>query len=518
MQTSARPQHWVTDGDSPQCFPVKSWSEEGMAIGSYFLEAMPEGTEINVIERWEHGPLFGDYCQYSEEVIFDLSPAPPKTPARANSKREGIEAWLFCGTADIDEVLTDGFPATDVNLHDGKFGHGIYFARDPRLPHHVLQRMGVHQEGTFQLILARVAVGRCMRQTALRRKRDVVRDEHCRPPPLHHSCTLARAPGCEVIVFPGHSGTPAYPAYVVTYRTQVELQSDPYEELAMLRATIVKSKVLNANPFKQYLDQCRPHWKNPSTKLRRVQDSSSPAGSPMAAIRARHLEDCPGDPDLDAETTTMLVASQGGTQGNQGVQPQRPPSRSASSPMLSIGSPPGALAQQEQARKEHIVDSRGSALLPLRTDDPGPKPKKAQQRSKSAATLSKGREVSSGCDSSSTDMSIPVRPETADRFSTALNSYSGAVAIEVSNLPDLTVTGVAPEAYISQMLNPRLRVLKDFDALQGEPIRLAWSQDPDSIVLEMQSKWLVASTARILDGLALFGSKLQVSIVPTIHE
>merc|ERR1740117_1053894 len=333
-----RPQYWATDGDSPQCFPVKPWSEEGMAIAGYFLEGMPEGTDIDVIERWEHGPLFGSYCETRDDVLRDLGSNPK--PGKANAARESVEAWLFFGTGVVDEVLTDGFPDTDVNMHESKFGLGVYFARDPRLPHFVLSSSGLHRQGKFQLILARVAVGACWRQTALRKPKDPVKEAHCCPPLGHHSCTLARSPGCEVIVFPGREGTPAYPAYVLTFRTPSNVRCDPYEELPMLRLSITKSKVHNGNPFKQYKSTCRPNWNSCNVKpplpkqfcsLRSLAEWQSrgdvmgsdgellPAGSPISAVRARHLEH--ENPDADVETTTPNSMQAGYNQTKQQHRP-----------------------------------------------------------------------------------------------------------------------------------------------------------------------------------------------------
>ena len=37
----------------------------------------------------------------------------------------------------------------------------------------------------------------------------------------------------EVVVFPGSPGVPAYPAYIITYKTP--LNKDPYRDLAIMR-------------------------------------------------------------------------------------------------------------------------------------------------------------------------------------------------------------------------------------------------------------------------------------------
>jgi len=518
MRPIARPQHWVTDGDSPQCFPVKPWSEEGMAVAGYFLEGMPEHTEIEAIERWEHGPLFSDYCGYRDDVLRDLART-PQNPVRANSAREAIEAWLFCGTGYVDDVLTDGFPATDVNIHESRFGLGVYFARDPRLSHFLLDKLGVQHQGKFQLILARVAVGNCFRQTAVRTPKEVVKDEHCRPPPDHHSCTLTRAPGCEVVVFPGLGATPAYPAYVVTYRSQLQLQADPYEELALLRIGIQKSKVLNANPFKQYKSKCRPNWsvgvcQQPHTSQPQTLNSLQsladwrarsdvmggnsemlPAGSPMSAIRARNLDE--------------------GNWTNQDKQPQ-PLHNATSCPMLSMGAPTAAIAKQERTLRPSTAPGKSKGK-PKRRWPQAQKNSAVPPQARPSTEPSFRHDSKSSCSfrSQSTGTARSMRRECSDEaFSESLGSHSGAVGIEVANLPDLSSTGLAPEAYVSDILNPKLRLLRDFDGSKGEAIRCAWSRDSETVILELQSKWLVASTARILDGLPLFGSKLQVRIVP----
>merc|ERR1712232_1383410 len=49
---------------------------------------------------------------------------------------------------------------------------------------------------------------------------------------------------------------------------------------------------------------------------------------------------------------------------------------------------------------------------------------------------------------------------------------------------------------------------------QGPPVQRVWTRGSGTLILEMQSKWLVASTARILDGLRFFNRKLKVRIVP----
>jgi hypothetical protein len=107
-----------------------------------------------------------------------------------------------------------------------------------------------------------------------------------------------------------------------------------------------------------------------------------------------------------------------------------------------------------------------------------------------------------------------MRLECTDDFSKALSTSGDAMAIEVRNLPDFSSSEVAPEVFMMGILNPKLRLLRDFDETQGDPIRRAWCPDAETLVLELQSKWLVASTARVLDDLPLFGSKLHVRIVP----
>ena len=101
MWSMRRPYHWTGptgDGHRPGRYVVKPGSEEGMAIMNYFLESMPSGTVVEMVERWESQSLIMPYDCHKQSVSGQLG-----------SSREEVEAWLFHGTDDIDAVLRAGF-------------------------------------------------------------------------------------------------------------------------------------------------------------------------------------------------------------------------------------------------------------------------------------------------------------------------------------------------------------------------------------------------------------------------
>jgi len=92
---------------------------------------------------------------------------------------------------------------------------------------------------------------------------------------------------------------------------------------------------------------------------------------------------------------------------------------------------------------------------------------------------------------------------------------SATVYLEVTNLPDLRGRSMPSEEYLTDMFNPTLKTLPDFDkARGGDPVQHAWSPSPDMIIMRMQNAHLTCSAARILHGLELFGKELQVRTIP----
>jgi len=83
--------------------------------------------------------------------------------------------------------------------------------------------------------------------------------------------------------------------------------------------------------------------------------------------------------------------------------------------------------------------------------------------------------------------------------------------LEISNIPDLSGTGVTPDKYLSDLFNAELTILPDFDQGAGDqPIMKSWLQGKSVAVLETQNKALAASTQRTLHELDLFGNSLKV--------
>lgn len=90
-------------------------------------------------------------------------------------------------------------------------------------------------------------------------------------------------------------------------------------------------------------------------------------------------------------------------------------------------------------------------------------------------------------------------------------SAAHGVLLKVENLPNLAGKSEPPERYLANMFNPTLTILPDYDSKSGKPVQRAWHPQPCLVVLEMQNAALAASATRILNGLDLFGQKLEVS-------
>ena len=68
MWTMRRPSHWVSDGALAELHDVRLGSAEGAALVGYFLEIMPEGTEVTRVQRWESRGLVMSYASYKQHV------------------------------------------------------------------------------------------------------------------------------------------------------------------------------------------------------------------------------------------------------------------------------------------------------------------------------------------------------------------------------------------------------------------------------------------------------------------
>ncbi|CAE8647368.1 unnamed protein product [Polarella glacialis] len=267
MWKTRRPHHWETDGVPPCRRELAAWSEEGMAICSYFYEAMPEGVTVERVERWENQAGYMPFAAHRQAVTAETSGNNNNNNCN-HGGIEDVELWLFHGTDAVDAVLENGFRISHANLdvRHNRYGLGVYFARDPRLAHYFAQsnrNKAVSAESAQQqqqLILARVVVGCCAPRVALRQQQQLLSPEHREPPPGFHSCTSDACPGREVIVFPGSPGTPAYPAYVLTCRCPL-LSSNPYGKADLLRIDFEARR--DAHAFQRYLRRFRPRLQQP---------------------------------------------------------------------------------------------------------------------------------------------------------------------------------------------------------------------------------------------------------------
>jgi len=80
-------------------------------------------------------------------------------------------------------------------------------------------------------------------------------------------------------------------------------------------------------------------------------------------------------------------------------------------------------------------------------------------------------------------------------------------------VPDLDEGAMSAEGYVTEMFNPTLTILPDFDSSKGQPVQRTWVPRPGAILMEMQNAALTDSASRILDGLDLFGHRLQVRCI-----
>jgi hypothetical protein len=216
-----------------------------MAIADYFYEAMPENTELIWIERWESQKLFLPYAAYRETVR-----------SRLDWKLEDLESWLFYGDDHTEEILQNDFASSSVNLQLNNYGAGVYFARDPRLAHALVREVRRQSDAEFKILLCRVVVGWCERKHVVRKK-DVAFHEHRKPPDGSHSVTSHDMPGRKIEVFPGNPSTPAYPEYILTYKSP--LQSDPYKDGMQLLTPSLSNRE-DSHVFNRYRRQYRPQW------------------------------------------------------------------------------------------------------------------------------------------------------------------------------------------------------------------------------------------------------------------
>lgn len=87
---------------------------------------------------------------------------------------------------------------------------------------------------------------------------------------------------------------------------------------------------------------------------------------------------------------------------------------------------------------------------------------------------------------------------------------TGSLLLQLTNLPSLS-KGTPVSEYFADMLDPHLRELPDFDSSRGKPICQVWEHGHDSVFMKLQNAVLAASAARVVDGLALFGTVVKAS-------
>lgn len=78
---------------------------------------------------------------------------------------------------------------------------------------------------------------------------------------------------------------------------------------------------------------------------------------------------------------------------------------------------------------------------------------------------------------------------------------------------DLVGTGESGLQFLSDMFNPTLATLPDYDKTQGDAVTRSWSPHSGLILMELQSSQLAESATRVLDGLDVVGKQLRVRAV-----
>ena len=101
----------------------------GMAVCSYFYESMPEGTQVERLERWESqvwscSASFRVASEWFSKTFWTSTALRigseasyiPFAAYRQTVGTDHAELWLFHGTEAVDAVLASGFRISHANL------------------------------------------------------------------------------------------------------------------------------------------------------------------------------------------------------------------------------------------------------------------------------------------------------------------------------------------------------------------------------------------------------------------
>lgn len=69
------------------------------------------------------------------------------------------------------------------------------------------------------------------------------------------------------------------------------------------------------------------------------------------------------------------------------------------------------------------------------------------------------------------------------------------------------------QQFLSDMFNPTIATLPNYDKAQGDAVTRAWSPRLGFVVMELQSVSLAESAARVLHGLDIGGKQLRVRTI-----
>merc|ERR1719198_2801563 len=70
-----------------------------------------------------------------------------------------------------------------------------------------------------------------------------------------------------------------------------------------------------------------------------------------------------------------------------------------------------------------------------------------------------------------------------------------------------------PATHLAKVVSPTLEILPDYHAEQGPAVERSWLTNEGNIRMSMQNPALCRSSARVLDGLRIFGCNLRACVV-----
>lgn len=205
-EISAERSNWVSDGlRSEKLYVVPPPSEEFKSIVARVLETMPRAA-VERIDRVENAPLHESFLLQVSTLKMDADWDP------ASMRR-----LLFHGTEAVEAIVNSvdghGFLPLLAGTSTGAiWGNGTYFARDCKYSDDFARSLG--GSGQKQMLLVDVLVGKCAQGAEGMQVCPLLPGEA-----FARYTSLVDIPADPSIFVVQHSNQ-AYPAYLITYRSQ----------------------------------------------------------------------------------------------------------------------------------------------------------------------------------------------------------------------------------------------------------------------------------------------------------